>query len=31
MRGTNLFLKLESDGIVENKNVLHDIVVYMRL
>ena len=31
MRGTNMFLKLESDGIIENKNILHDIVVSMRV
>ena len=31
MRGTNMFLKLESDGIIENKNILHDVVVSMRV
>lgn len=30
MRGTNMFLKLESDGIVNKKNTLHDIIVYYR-
>lgn len=30
MRGTNMFLKLESDGVVNKKNILHDIIVYTR-
>ena len=31
MRGTNMYLKLESDGVIENKNILHDVVVSMRI
>ena len=30
MMGTNLYLKLESDGFILDKTILHDIVVYMR-
>ena len=30
MRGTSIFLKLESNGLINKKNILHDIIVYTR-